>query len=196
MTAAAEPRLLVGELAERVGVDQKTIRYYGRVGPLEPAARSSSGYRLYRDPDADRQRLIRSVKRLGFSLGEIREILALRNRGRAPCSYVAERLELRTHEVERQMEELRQLKRELGQLRRRARTLAANHAATRRLLPHPRARTVKCPRARRAAGRLATAPIGTPSGRVRPVTRRSHNATRYGYAITSGVIVRGWWLKP
>jgi DNA-binding transcriptional MerR regulator len=126
MAMKAEPELLIGELAERVGLDPKTIRYYEQVGLLEAPARSESGYRLYQDSDAERLRFIRGVRRLGFSLGEIREILVLRDQGAAPCGYVAERLDLRAREVDHEIRELRRLKTELRRLRLRARRLGTD----------------------------------------------------------------------
>ena len=82
MATKAEPELLIGELADRAGLDPKTIRYYEHVGLLEAPARSESGYRLYHDSDAERLRFIRGVRRLGFSLGRS---------GRSSCSAIKER---------------------------------------------------------------------------------------------------------
>ncbi len=129
ITAGQEPHLRIGELAQRAGVNAKTIRYYEQVGLLPTPARSSSGYRLYRAADADRLRFVKGTQQLGFPLGEIREILALRDRGQQPCKYVAARLAQRAREVDDQIAHLKQLKVELADLRRRARHLSATDAA-------------------------------------------------------------------
>lgn len=80
----------IGDLARRAGVSTKTIRYYEEVGLLPPPARTASGYRLYAEADAERLAFIRAAKDFGFGLGEIREILAVRDRNEAPCPYVLE----------------------------------------------------------------------------------------------------------
>lgn len=115
--------LLIGELAARLGVNPKTIRYYEEVGLLPEPERSDGGYRCFGRADEERLRFVRGVRRLGLALGEIREVLALRDRGEPPCSYVAELLEQRASEVDGQIAELERLKGELAELRDRARRL-------------------------------------------------------------------------
>jgi DNA-binding transcriptional MerR regulator len=120
---ATATSFLIGELAARLGLNPKTIRYYEEVGLLPEPERSDGGYRRYRRGDEERLRFVRGVRRLGFALGEIREVLALRDRGERPCSYVAELIEQRASEVDGQIAELERLKRELAELRDRARRL-------------------------------------------------------------------------
>lgn len=79
------------------------------------------GYRLYSKRDEERLRFIRSARRIGLSLGEIRETLAFRERGERPCAYVSEVVEKRLDEVDRQLRELHSFKAELQQLRDRMR---------------------------------------------------------------------------
>lgn len=78
----------IGELARRTGVSTKTIRYYEAVGLLPAPGRTESGYRTYGEADAGRLAFIRAAKEFGFTLGEIREILAVRDRDELPCPYV------------------------------------------------------------------------------------------------------------
>ena len=120
---ATATSFLIGELAARLGLNPKTIRYYEEVGLLPEPERSDGGYRRYRRGDEERLRFVRGVRRLGFALGEIREVLALRDRGERPCSYVAELIEQRASEVDGQIAELERLKGELAELRARARRL-------------------------------------------------------------------------
>lgn len=108
--------LQIGQLAERVGVSTKTIRYYEQLRLLPEPVRSESGYRLYGAGDEERLRFISAARRTGFTLGEVKEILALRDRGVAPCGYVREAIRRRLGEVDRQLAELNQLKRELRRL--------------------------------------------------------------------------------
>jgi len=83
----------IGELAGRIGVNPKTVRYYEGIGLLPAPEREPSGYRDYDDQDVDRLRFIRTAQRLGLSLSEISEILAFRRRSERPCGYVLEVLD-------------------------------------------------------------------------------------------------------
>lgn len=67
----------IGELSERTGVGIDTVRYYERQGLMRTAARMASGYRLFDADDVARLHFIRRAKALGFTLEEIRELLAL-----------------------------------------------------------------------------------------------------------------------
>jgi len=67
----------IGELAKETGVPIDTVRYYERNGLLAPAARLASGYRRYGPAEYQRLRFIRRAKALGFSLDDIRQLLAL-----------------------------------------------------------------------------------------------------------------------
>lgn len=70
----------IGELAQRAGVRIDTVRYYERQRLLPPPARQPSGYRHYASSDVSRLRFVRRAKTLGFTLDEIRELLALSGR--------------------------------------------------------------------------------------------------------------------
>lgn len=67
----------IGELAKRAGVAIDTVRYYERGELLPPAARLASGYRRYGETELKRLQFIRRAKALGFSLDDIRSLLAL-----------------------------------------------------------------------------------------------------------------------
>lgn len=67
----------IGELAQRAGVGIDTVRYYEREGLLPKAQRLASGYRVYNENEVRRLRFVRRAKALGFTLPEIRELLAL-----------------------------------------------------------------------------------------------------------------------
>lgn len=70
----------IGALAKGAGVRIDTVRYYERSGLLAPKTRSASGYRRYGDLELARLRFIRRAQALGFSLREVRELLALSSR--------------------------------------------------------------------------------------------------------------------
>jgi DNA-binding transcriptional MerR regulator len=65
----------VGELAKRTGLTVRTLRYYDEIGLLSPPRVSGSDYRQYGESEIRRLQQIASLRQLGFSLDEIREIL-------------------------------------------------------------------------------------------------------------------------
>ncbi|MGH8137996.1 MAG: MerR family transcriptional regulator [Steroidobacteraceae bacterium] len=67
----------IGQLAKRGGVGIDTVRYYERNGLLTPRTRLASGYRRYSELELARLRFIRRAQALGFTLKEIKELLAL-----------------------------------------------------------------------------------------------------------------------
>ena len=108
-------RMKIGELAERVGLDTPTIRFYEAEGVMPAAPRSSAGYRLYTGDDADRLRFIKQSRALGLGLAEIREIAAARNAGSPPCAYVRRLLDRQIEQTRAHLHDLRAL---LGELER------------------------------------------------------------------------------
>jgi MerR family copper efflux transcriptional regulator len=113
----------IGGLAAASGVSAKTIRYYEDIGVLNPPARTSSGYRDYTPEAANRLAFIRSAQAVGLSLGEIRGIVALRDRGTTPCGHVLDLITARAADLDRRISELQHLRTELGRLEDRAQHL-------------------------------------------------------------------------
>jgi DNA-binding transcriptional MerR regulator len=71
-----EPSLQIGEVAERTGVTQRTLRFYEEKGLLKPPSRMDGGFRLYSDEDVKRVERIRRLQELlGISLAEIKEMV-------------------------------------------------------------------------------------------------------------------------
>jgi len=71
----------VKQVAERVGLPSRTVRYYDRIGLMSAADRSAAGYRLYSPADEAKLRFIRQAKMLGLSLAEIRGLMAAADGG-------------------------------------------------------------------------------------------------------------------
>lgn len=69
-------QLTIGKLAESAGVGVETVRFYQRKGLLDAPA-GGAGIRRYAAEDVRRLRFIRSAQRAGFTLEEIRGLLAL-----------------------------------------------------------------------------------------------------------------------
>ena len=67
----------IGELAQKTGCNIETIRYYERIGLLPSPPRSASRYRVYERPDVQRLFFVRRARELGFTLDEVRALLAL-----------------------------------------------------------------------------------------------------------------------
>ncbi len=89
----------IGKLAKRGGVGIDTVRYYERAGLLAPRSRLASGYRRYGDLELSRLRFIRRAQALGFTLKEIKELLAisaLRDVGRVKRSAQAKLRDVET----------------------------------------------------------------------------------------------------
>ncbi len=88
----------IGALAKHAGVGIDTVRYYERNGLLTPRLRLASGYRRYGDIEIARLRFIRRAKGLGFTLKEIKQLLALsalRDVGRVKRSAQTKLLDMR-----------------------------------------------------------------------------------------------------
>jgi DNA-binding transcriptional MerR regulator len=66
-----------GELAEATGVNRETLRYYERRGLLARPDRSPGGHRLYPAETVTRLRVVKAAQRLGFTLDEVSELLAV-----------------------------------------------------------------------------------------------------------------------
>lgn len=66
----------IGELADKTGLSLRTIRHYDDEGLLNPSARSTGGFRLYSGDGLERLLVIRRMKPLGFSIDEMRDLLA------------------------------------------------------------------------------------------------------------------------
>ncbi len=126
----------IGQLADRLGINPKTIRYYEEIGLIPPAPRTSGGYREYSDTDADRLTFIKTAQRLGLSLEEVAEILSLRERGERPCAYVRDVIDEQIRSVDRRIAELRALRAELRELRSAADAIPEADGATCRIIEH------------------------------------------------------------
>ncbi|MDE3102524.1 MAG: MerR family transcriptional regulator [Chloroflexota bacterium] len=64
----------IGELAARLGLTERTIRYYEEMGLLGSVRRAEGGRRVYTDDDVQRLRFIQRLKVLGLSLQEMHEL--------------------------------------------------------------------------------------------------------------------------
>lgn len=110
----------IGEVADLVGVNPKTIRYYEDIGLLPDPERTPAGYRNYTTADVYRLVFVKTARRLGFTLDEVAEILAFREQGDPPCAYVLGVLGRQVDDLDRRITELQDLRAELVALKARA----------------------------------------------------------------------------
>lgn len=131
----------IGELAARVGVNPKTVRYYESIGVLPEPTRTASGYRDYDESFVNRLTFIRTAQRLGITLDEVKEILTFGQRGEAPCGYVRQVLDTQLSSIDRRIAELRAMRARLAELVAEADSLPpASPGVTCRLIEHVRVR--------------------------------------------------------
>jgi MerR family transcriptional regulator, copper efflux regulator len=108
--------LTIGQLAEQAHVNRETVRYYERRRLLQRPSRSLGGYRVFSDDALRRLRFIRHAKMLGFSLEEIKELLALRVRSVDTCDRVRARTLTKVADIDGKIEALQQMRRALSEL--------------------------------------------------------------------------------
>lgn len=109
--------LKIGELADRVGVSADTLRYYEQHGLLQPAQRSSAGYRMYDFASVQRLHFILRAKQVGFTLKEIDELLALEvSREQQSCEQVKLVVDQKRADVAARIRELQQIEQSLRRL--------------------------------------------------------------------------------
>ena len=78
----------IGRAAKASAVSVKMIRHYEAIGLLSKVARTQSNYRIYTDTDVHTLRFIKRGRALGFSMQDIRELLALWQNKRRPSASV------------------------------------------------------------------------------------------------------------
>ena len=98
--------LKIGELAQRAGVTAKAIRFYERKGILPPATRAANRYRVYGGDAVDMLCFVKQASGLGLTLAEIKDILAIRQGGRPPCTHVHQLLREKADELDRKLKDL------------------------------------------------------------------------------------------
>jgi MerR family transcriptional regulator, Zn(II)-responsive regulator of zntA len=105
-----------GQLARQTGVSTDTLRHYERLGLLPLPQRTAGNYREYPPTSPQRVELIRRALTIGFSLPELKTILALRDKGDAPCRHVRDLLRSKIHHLDQQIRSLVSLRAEMNRL--------------------------------------------------------------------------------
>ena len=81
----SEETMQLNECARKAGVTADTLRHYLRIGLITPEGRTASGYRSFSEQTVARMRFIRSAAGLGFTLGDVAELLRMSEQGHLPC---------------------------------------------------------------------------------------------------------------
>ena len=109
-------QLTIGKLANAAQVNVQTVRYYERQGLLPEPTRRESGYRQYSQDDVKQLRFIKRAQELGFSLREIKELLALRVDSDTVCKDVWGRAAAKAQDIEQKIASLQEIKQALEEL--------------------------------------------------------------------------------
>lgn len=103
----------VNELAKQTGVEAHVVRYYTQIGLLRPTRDPKNRYREFAASDVYRVRFIRRAKWLGFTLKDVRVILADADAGRSPCPEVRAIVRIRARQNGERLEQLQELQRRI-----------------------------------------------------------------------------------
>src|SRR5881628_3507879 len=115
----ARDGLLIGEVAARSGVSRKALRLYEAAGILQEPRRTAARYRLYGNETLALLAFVTQARRLGFTLGEIKEIISIKQSGRAPCHHVRDLVSRKATELDRALADLKTVRQGLRALLRR-----------------------------------------------------------------------------
>jgi DNA-binding transcriptional MerR regulator len=103
------PNLKIGALAERTGTNAPTIRYYEEIGLLRSADRQSGGQRVYGDVDVKQLTFIRRCREFGFSIDQVRSLVALVRDPQSSCMHARDLAQEHLTAVRAKLSELRAL---------------------------------------------------------------------------------------
>ncbi|UNU22691.1 heavy metal-responsive transcriptional regulator [Microcoleus vaginatus] len=106
--------LLIGELGKQVNLPTQTIRYYERLGLLDPPERTESQYRIYSADALERLRFIQKAKLFGLSLDEIKQLIEMRAGGIPPCASLQTMVKKHLDELDCHIQEMLAFRHELA----------------------------------------------------------------------------------
>ena len=127
-----ERLIQIGEVAERVGLSLRTVRYYEEQGLLVPESRSAGGFRLYSEDQVRRLELIKQMKPLGFTVHEMCELRDARDTVRAGGAGRDDAEAQLARYAEEAAERVEKLRRQVAQAEGHAEQLRGEARATRR----------------------------------------------------------------
>ncbi len=110
MTATMTDACSIGEAARRSGVKVETIRFYERSGLIDPPPRTAGGHRVYGADAVKRLNFVRRARALGFTLDQVRGLLALADERETSCAEVERLARVQLDQVRGRIDDLRRMK--------------------------------------------------------------------------------------
>ncbi|GAB3015748.1 MerR family DNA-binding protein [Bowmanella dokdonensis] len=99
----------VAQLAQTLNISRDTVRYYVRIGLISPERGAENGYKHFSKQDVKRLRFILSARGLGFSLDDIKQLLADADTGQSPCPHARELIDQHLVQMERRLADMQQM---------------------------------------------------------------------------------------
>ncbi len=108
--------LNIGQVAKQTGVTVETVRFYEKQGLIAAPQRTDAGYRQYPLDTVKRVRFIQHAKEVGFTLKDIGELLALRQKPGTSCTDIKLRATQKIEEVDQKIQDLNRIRDALGRM--------------------------------------------------------------------------------
>lgn len=109
-------RNTIGQLAKTTGCNKETIRYYEKIGVMFSPPRTEGGHRLYDDTATKRLLFIRRTRELGFSLAQVRQLLALVDDHDYTCAEVRSFTTKHVEEIREKIADLKTIEKSLADM--------------------------------------------------------------------------------
>lgn len=106
-------RYTISQLARAAEVPATTVRYYERIGLVEPDDRNAANYRLYSEESLRKLKFIRAAQAIGFTLDDVKALVSAPTKSNTSCREVQSLMEKRLAEVDQQLKALRHVQRVL-----------------------------------------------------------------------------------
>lgn len=103
----------ISQLSKAAGIPTTTVRFYERIGLVEPEGRSQGNYRLYGDDSLTKLRFIRAAQAIGFTLNDVKSLLADEDGDTLTCGSVQGLIETRLADIEERLKDLRHVRKVL-----------------------------------------------------------------------------------
>ena len=100
----------ISQLAKAAGIPTTTVRYYERIGLVEPEDRSAGNYRLYGDGSLNKLKFIRAAQAIGFTLDDVKTLLG-DGRDHPCCGDVQQLIHDRLADIDFRLKELQHVQR-------------------------------------------------------------------------------------
>lgn len=108
----------IGEIAEKSGFSKDTLRYYEKIGliQLDKKQRGDNNYRIYDSNILQKLELIKKLKRAGFTLNEIKDLMRMGTLNMISCGKVGPLVKAKLAKIEEQLSKLQTQKQVLRTL--------------------------------------------------------------------------------